>query len=280
MDGVRTVAVAGLGLIGGSVARDLARRGVRVLGWDRDAATVAAAREEGVVSAALGDGLAGVEDADVLLLALPVLAAPAVLESALPRLARVRLVTDAGSTKSSIVAAAERLGIGERFVGAHPLAGSHESGWTASREGLFAGATVYLCPTPSSSADAVEETHALWSALGGRTVEIDAAEHDRRLAWTSHLPQALSTALAAALAEQGIARGELGPGGRDMTRLAGSSPAMWADILGDNRDAIVDTLQKMEDQIRTLRFGIGRRDGEDARKMLETAKSWHDEVNR
>jgi prephenate dehydrogenase len=275
--GFDTVAVAGLGLIGGSVARDLAAAGVRVLGWDRDPAAAAAAVGEGIVSAALGPGLEGLEAADVLLLAVPVGAAAAVLEAAVPRLGRVRLVTDTGSTKASVVAAAERLGIGDRFVGAHPLAGDHRAGWEASRAGLFAGAAVYLCPSTGSSRDAVALAHRFWSGIGGMPVELPADEHDRRLAWTSHLPQVVSSALAATLAAQGFRRADLGPGGRDTTRLAASSPSLWTDILLDNRPAVLEALAALEARIRRVRDAVDARDAEAVRDAAFPPGSWADD---
>ncbi|MFL5539496.1 MAG: prephenate dehydrogenase [Longimicrobiaceae bacterium] len=274
MSGLDTVAVAGLGLIGGSVARDLAAAGVRVLGWDLDEPSVDAALREGVVSAALGPGFEGLEDADVLVVAVPVGAAAAVLEAALPRLARARLVTDTGSTKASIVAAAERLGLGERFVGAHPLAGDHRAGWEASRTGLFAGATIYLCPTQRSSAAAVSLARELWSGIGGVPLEIGADGHDRLLAWTSHLPQVVSTALANALASQGIARAALGPGGRDVTRLAASPAGVWLDILRDNHANVAEALAAFEDHIRSTRTAITADDPTVIRTAFGSAQEW------
>lgn len=274
MSGFHTVAVAGLGLIGGSVARDLAASGVRVLGWDRDGASVGAALGEGIVSAALGAGFEGVEEADVFLLAVPVGAAPGVLEAALPRLGRARLVTDTGSTKASIVAVAERLGLGERFVGAHPFAGDHRAGWSASRTFLFAGATVYLCPTRQSSAASIGLARELWTRIGGVPVELAAEEHDRCVAWTSHLPQLVSTALAGALAERGIPRADLGPGGRDVTRLAASAADVWTDILRDNRARVVEALAAIEDQIRSIRTGFDQDDVQAIRTAFLLAHGW------
>ena len=274
MSGFDTVAIAGLGLVGGSVARDLAAAGVRVLGWDRDAASVDAALAEGIVSAALGPGFEGLEEADVLLLAVPVGAAAAVLETARPRLARVRLVTDTGSTKRSILAAAERLGLGERFVGAHPFAGDHRAGWAASRNFLFAGATIYLCPTATSSSDAMGLARELWTRIGGVPVDLAAAEHDRRVAWTSHLPQVVSTALAQTLASHGFARADLGPGGRDVTRLAASPPDVWTDILRDNRAPVVEALAAIEDQIRSIRTVIDADDRRGIRTAFQSAQEW------
>jgi prephenate dehydrogenase len=274
--GIRAAAVAGLGLIGGSVARELAGRGVRVLGHDRDPAALAAAMRGGVVAAALGEDFAGVEEADVLVVAVPVLAAREVLLAAGPRLGGVRLITDAGSTKRSIVALAEEMGLGARFVGAHPLAGDHRSGWDASRAGLFAGARVFVCPADGAGEDAIALADAFWTGLGGTTERMDAAEHDRLLAWTSHLPQAVSSALGAALAGRGIGRAELGPGGRGVTRLAGSSPDLWADVLRDNAGAVDDALAAMEAEIRAIRDAVASGDADRIRDRLARARRWAD----
>ncbi|HKP77322.1 MAG TPA: prephenate dehydrogenase/arogenate dehydrogenase family protein, partial [Longimicrobiaceae bacterium] len=167
-----------------------------------------------------------------------------------------RLVTDTGSTKASIIAAAVRLGIGECFVGSHPFTGDHRSGWSASRGGLFGAAPVYLCPTPQSSSAATSLARELWTLLGAVPIEIDAGEHDRRLAWTSHLPQVVSSALMQVLADHGFAREDLGPGGRDMTRLAGSSAALWADILRDNRANVSATLAAFEQEVARVRLRL------------------------
>jgi prephenate dehydrogenase len=271
--GIRA-AVFGLGLIGGSVARELAARGVPVLGWDRDAAAVLDAVVAGVVSRALGDDFAGIEEADVVILAVPVRAAPLLLARLAPLLARARLVTDAGSTKQAIVAAAEALGIGGRFVGAHPLAGHHRSGWAASRLGLFEDARVFLCPTAATSGEAMAAARALWTALGARPEVVDAAEHDRRLAWTSHLPQAVSSALGRVLADNGVPRAELGPGGRDVTRLAASSPEMWADVARDNAGALIDGLASAEAALRELREALERDDAGAILRFFADAQRW------
>jgi prephenate dehydrogenase len=265
---LRSVAVAGLGLIGGSLARDLAARGIRVLGYDRDPAAVDAALADGVVAAALDGGFGGLEEADALVLAVPVRAAPAVLEAARPRLGPVRLVTDAGSTKRGIAAAADRLGLASRFVGAHPLAGDHLSGWPASRRGLFDGARVYLCPAPAASAEARALARELWTAAGAALVEMDAAEHDRLLAWTSHLPQMVSSSLAATLAEQGVARADLGRGGRDVTRLAGSSAEVWTDIALDNADALLAGVDAMRARLDAIRAALAAGDREGVRDFF------------
>jgi len=268
------VAVAGLGLIGGSLARDLAARGVRVLGHDRDPEAVDAALAEGVVAAPLEKDFGGLEDADALVVAVPVRAAGAVLEAALPRLGSVPLVTDAGSTKRGIAAAAERLGLGDRFVGGHPLAGDHTSGWAASRRGLFEGARVYLCPSANASAAALALARELWTAAGGVVVEMDAGDHDRLLAWTSHLPQVASSALAATLAVQGIARSDLGRGGRDVTRLAGSSAEVWTDIALDNADFLLGGIDGMRARLDAIRDALAAGDRDRVREFFLTGRGF------
>jgi prephenate dehydrogenase len=264
-----SVAVIGLGLIGGSLARDLRALGVRVLGYDTDTDALRAACDEGVVAAPLDASFAGLADTEVVVLAVPVEHAADVLAALRPQLAHVRLVTDVGSTKAGIVAAAERLGIADRFVGAHPLAGDHRAGFAAARAGLFRDARVYLCPEGGTSREARRVAKDLWHAVGARTLEIDATEHDRLVAWTSHLPQALSTALARALAEARIPPGELGPGGRDMIRLASSPAPLWTGIALENAAWLTDALAAMEAELRELREALARGDREAARRFYE-----------
>src|SRR4051812_28685644 len=156
MTSIDSVAIVGLGLIGGSLARDLAARGVRVSAYDPDTTHIAAAIRTNVVAQALDASLDGVQDADIIVIAVPVDAAIDVLRRLVPLARQTTLITDVGSTKTKIVELASELGIGERFVGGHPLAGDHRSGWDASRHGLFRDARVYLSPTPQTSPDALQ----------------------------------------------------------------------------------------------------------------------------
>jgi prephenate dehydrogenase len=272
---IRSVAIVGLGLIGGSLARDLAGQGIRVLGWDADADALRAAVAEGVVHYPLSEDLADVDQADAVVLAVPVLAAANVLRRLKPHLGGVRLITDVGSTKSSIVRAAQELGLGTRFVGSHPLAGDHRSGWEASRTGLFDGARVFLCRTRSTGDEAMRLAAALWTGVGGRPEEMDADRHDVRLAWTSHLPQLVSTALALSIYQTGTPRTELGPGGRDVTRLAGSDPDVWIDIVIDNADALSSALAMMAGRLAGLQRAILSGDRDDLRRLFTRAREWH-----
>jgi prephenate dehydrogenase len=269
----RSVGVVGLGLIGGSIARDLHALGVRVFGYDQDHATLDAACAEGAVDTVLDASLAGLEDADVVIVAVPVSLLPEVLGT-ITASTSARLITDVGSTKRSAIAAAESLGLGERFVGSHPMAGDHRSGWGASRRGLFADATVYLCRTRSTREEPVTLAQQLWRALGARPQIIAAETHDQLLAYTSHLMQSVATALALALEKAGVKRAELGPGGRDSTRLAGGSVEMWTAIARDNADALVPAIRALETQLGRLRAALEGQDEWAVRDLFGAAGAW------
>jgi len=313
------IGIVGLGLIGGSLARDLAALGAYVLGFDLDPETLRAATDGGAVHEGLPGGLhgGGLDSSalaslplDALVLAVPVQAAIPLLAAAAPHLEHVSLVMDVGSTKASIWATAVRLGLGGRFVGSHPMAGSHLSGWEASRAGLFQGARVYLCPVlevgdgAGNAADggaggeahdeagngigdetggetgeavvpeALRRAQGLWTAVGGVPQLMDAVAHDRLLSWTSHLPQAASTALARALAGAGIRSGDLGPGGRDMTRLAGSSASLWTGITLDNARALAEGLRALEAELARLREWLLAGDRDRVEEFFAKGASW------
>ena len=270
------MAVIGLGLMGGSVARALHARGVRILGYDRDGTQLDAAMREGVVHEALDSDLTGLATVDVVVLALPVDATITLLPCVAPRLGDARLVMDLASTKRSIVTAAAAAGLGPRFVGAHPLTGSHRSGWGASRASLFEDARIFLCPTPSTTVGTLELAESLWRELRAGVEVLDAAEHDEQMAWRSHLPHLVSSALALTLRDVGVRRSALGPGGRDMTRLAGGSPAMWHPIVSDNAAAIADALAAYEERLHAFRMALVEGDAGAARRFIESAANWFD----
>lgn len=254
MSEVRTVAIVGLGLIGGSLAREFAARGLRVLAFDRNEATVRSAIAEGVVTSAAT--LESLHEADVLIIATPVDVSARVLADIAPRLAPHTIITDACSTKCTLERAAIELGLGLRYVGAHPMAGDTCSGWATSRAGLFRGASVYLCPTHETSDYTLRIVRDLWSSVGCVPEIIDAREHDALVASTSHLPQVTATALARTLEGTGIPLSRLGPGGRDMTRLARSSAEIWTAIALDNSAAIVNAVRQMEGELARLRTAL------------------------
>jgi prephenate dehydrogenase len=271
----KRVGVVGLGLIGGSLARTLAARGVHVIGYDREPSFLEAAVAEGIVHEPLDATLAGLERVDVVVLATPVAATVALLERLGDRLTGPSLVMDVASTKRRIVAAAEAAGLGPRYVGAHPLTGSHRSGWGASRAGMFDEARVFLCPTPSTRPETLRLAESFWRLLRAGVEVLDAEQHDEQMAWRSHLPQAVSTALALTLQQANVPRSALGPGGRDMTRLAGGEPSLWTGIMDDNAPAILEALAAMEEELRLFRERLSA--GEDGvRQCFADARDWFD----
>lgn len=276
MNPIGRVAVVGLGLMGGSLARALAARDVRVLGYDVMPETLDAAEGEGIVHERLDARLSGIDTADVVVFALPVDATLATLARVGGQLAGVRLVMDVASTKASIVAVAEAAGLGARFVGAHPLTGSHRSGWRASRANLFDEARVFLCPASGAEEDARLLAEAFWRGLRAGVEFLPAAEHDEQMAWRSHLPHVLSSALALTLREAGIHRSALGPGGRDMTRLAGGAPAMWTPIVGDNGPSLLAALDGLEAQLAEFRAVVERGDRGEIHEYFARGSDWFD----
>jgi prephenate dehydrogenase len=271
-----SAAVIGLGLIGGSIARDLSAAGVHVLAFDVNDVEVDAAVNEGVVAQKLDAGLDGLRDADLIVVAVPVDATRDVLCRIANAGTRAELITDVGSTKARVVADAAALGLGPRFVGSHPLAGDHRSGWGASRAGLFRDAPVYLCPCSDTSAVAISRAAVWWTSLGARPTRMSPEAHDAKLAWTSHLPHVASASLALALANAGVGRGELGPGGRDVTRLAGSSPEVWTAIARENRAALDEALAALGREIADFRIALGAGDAGVAERF-RSAKHWFSE---
>lgn len=236
------IVVAGLGLVGGSLARALHEAGYVVVGVDRRA-TLARAGAAGVLAAAFTSFEAALDDARILVLAAPPRASLLLLR----RLARLRptslVITDVTSIKRPMVAEARRLGL-RRFVGGHPVAGNEGRGFAASKADLFRGRAWVLTPEGADAA-AVRAVRSLVRATGARPVAMRAEEHDRVLAFLSHLPQIAAWALSAAARGDRAARHWLalaGPGFRDMTRLARSPRGLWREILKGNRDEVARAL--------------------------------------
>jgi prephenate dehydrogenase len=237
------VGIVGLGLIGGSVALGLRRRwpGLHVVGVDRPEVS-AAARRLGAVSDTRA-ALENLRDADLVVLATPVPEILRCLEDA--RAANLgALLTDVGSTKRHIVARARELGV--RFVGGHPVAGSAQAGLTHARPDLFDGREWLVVPGTGTSAD-LDRMETTVRGLGAAPRRIDADTHDRLMAYVSHLPQLLSSALMAvagdAVGASGLA--SAGPGFADMTRLAASHADVWRGILATNADYIAQALRAL-----------------------------------
>ena len=156
------------------------------------------------------------------------------------------------------------------------VTGSHRSGWTASRATLFDEARVFLCPTSITTPETLELAEAFWRGLRAGVEVLDAATHDEQMAWRSHLPHVLSTALALTLRDAGIQRSALGPGGRDMTRLAGGAPSLWTSIAEDNGLALTRALEAAEQQLQLLRETLRRHDSRGTHDFFAAGCDWFD----
>jgi len=274
------VAVIGVGLIGGSFA--LALKGAnacgRVVGAGRNPQNLRAALERGVVDAVADSAAEAVRDAELVLVAVPVAQTAAVLGSIAPALNPDAAVTDAGSTKRDVVAAA-RAALGERlarFVPAHPIAGAEHSGAGAAQADLFRGKRVVLAPLAETAPDALVRVEAAWQACGARLFRMSPQEHDAVFAAVSHLPHLLAFALVRDLAGRDNAAqlfGYAAGGFRDFTRIASSDPEMWRDICLANKDALLAEMDRYAGQLAALRPMIERGEGEALERIFAGARA-------
>jgi len=272
--------VIGVGLIGGSFALALKEAGAvkHVTGVGRTRANLDAAIARGVIDEAREDAASAVRDADVVLIATPVGQMPEVMAQIAPALGSRTIVTDGGSTKQDVIAYARRF-LGrhfERFVPAHPIAGTEKSGATAAFPELYRERNVILTPQRETRADALAAVRSAWEACGANIVELDPARHDEIFAAVSHLPHVAAFALVSMLAQRGDAAELLGYSGgglRDTVRIAGSSPEMWRDICIANRDALIGLLDAYVQELERARAAIESGNGDALEGLFERARS-------
>jgi prephenate dehydrogenase len=220
--------------------------------------------------------------ADVVVLAVP----PRPTLELIAQLASVleprALLTDVCSVKVPVVKQAIAVGLGDRFAGGHPLAGTHETGFGSARPDRFRGCVVYICESGTAEGHrAAGSISSFWErTLEASPVRIDSEAHDRQLAWTSHLPQAIASALAKTLADHGFGAVSFGSGAKDTTRLAASNPDMWIEILLYNRQAVSQALERTEGQIAELRRLLATGDVPALRRYLEAARGFRLGIER
>lgn len=268
------MAVLGGGLLGGSLALNLAGKTACAL-WARRAATVDEARELGIAGAT-GSLEEAVSEADLVVLTVPVGAMPRLLEQAIELgLSKDALITDVGSVKRVVHASVSDFvrAAGLRFIGGHPMAGSEARGVLAARGDLFDGAACLLTDEEGVGEPWVTALESFWSEVGCRVRWMGADEHDALVARISHFPHIM----AAATADVALAHAEdacYGGGGlRDTTRVAGGDPAMWAEILLENRDAVVSSLRSACDSLGDVLAMLERDDHEAVQGWLRKAQS-------
>lgn len=271
------IAVLGPGLLGGSVALACRDAGMSAILWGRREERVQATRELGLE--ATTDIEKAVAEADLIILAVPVGAMTAVTEAMIPHLKKGALVSDVGSVKvkvnQSVGSLLEKAGID--FIGSHPMAGSEQTGVEAARADLLTNAACVI--TNEANSSRIDELKKFWLALGCRIEELDAADHDRAVARISHFPHAM----AVLTAEVGLRTGDeanlAGGGFRDTSRVASGDPTMWAEIMMENRDALIKVIAEAQDSLRDMLVFLEDSDEEGLQKFLAEVKIRRDQVS-
>lgn len=273
------VVICGVGLIGGSFALALKAAGMagEVVGLGRRRETLEEALRLGIIDRIGADWIDALNDADLVFLGMPVGQMEAALLSMAPHLSGHTLVTDGGSTKTDVVAAA-RAALGARisqFVPGHPIAGAEKSGPSAARPELFQGRRVVLTPVTENSPASVHRVRAAWEACGAQVCELTPEGHDRTFAAVSHLPHLLAYALVHEIAGRANADqlfSFAASGFRDFTRIASSHPEMWRDICLANRPALLSELDAYLTQLLRIRVLLASADGIGLETLFDTAR--------
>lgn len=272
---MKRIGVVGLGLIGGSVASGLKKRKLveQIIGYDKDAASLASALEAGVIDCAASSVADFAKCVDIMIIAVPVLSVQSILE----QIPLNKIITDVGSVKAPIIEAS-RIAYGkvpEKLVPGHPIAGSEKQGITSANPDLFENHTVILTPLKSTDENATETIRKLWQSLGSQVIEMSAARHDNILAQTSHLPHLLAYALVEALSSRGdnmeVLKFAAG-GFRDFSRIAASDPIIWRDIFKANRSEVIKALDRFLEEISLLRQLVLNGDSDAMEKVFRRAR--------
>ena len=275
----KKIVIFGVGLIGGSFALALRKAGVpgEAVGLGRSAATLEQARQLGILDR-IGADLAELGDADIVLLSTPVGQMAELMARIAPHLGAHTIVTDGGSTKSDVVVAA-RANLGDKiaqFVPAHPIAGAEKSGAGAAQADLYQNKKVVLTPLPENSEETVARARKAWELCGAVVSELSPAQHDAVFAAVSHLPHLLSFALVHDIAQRDnrdLLLSFAASGFRDFTRIAASSPEMWRDICMANRDALLDELERYQQELETLHKALAEADAAKLEEVFSQARA-------
>ena len=274
-------AIIGVGLIGGSLAAAMKQHALcpHIVGLGRHAATVQAALDLGLIDEA-ATAYSTLRSCDLIVLCVPVSQTAATLRAVLPFIDANTLITDVGSTKQDVIAAARSV-LGDesstpiaQFIPAHPIAGKAQHGPAAAEAGLFIGKRVVLTPLPENRFESVDKITALWTAVGAHTSQMSAIQHDAVFASVSHLPHLLAYALVAQIANSEDAATKLGYAGagfRDFTRIAASSPEMWRDIFTANKTAVLKDLRTYQAMLGQLELCLVTGDTHTLEKILDRA---------
>jgi len=281
------VVIHGVGLMGGSLGLALLERGLakEVWGLGRNEIRLQCAKESGVLTHYTTEVHTAAMGAELAVIGLPVKLIPEAALALGKFMPEGAVITDMGSTKAELVAAIEPEleDSGIEFLGSHPMCGSEKSGFEAGRADLYEGAVCAVTPTGLTSAGTLKKTSRLWESVGGKVLELDAAEHDRLVARTSHLPRAVAAALCHLLEyemeaekrDQMVATGFLG-----MTRTASSEEEMWTQIMVTNSEYLIDAIGDLQRTLSTLHGLLSNQDEDGLRDWLRSAATLHSRLTQ
>jgi prephenate dehydrogenase len=272
-----TVAIVGVGLIGGSIGLALRQKNLakNVVGIGRRQASLRIARRVGAVTHTTIDLNKGVAESELVIVCTPVGKIVEHVRQAALHCPERTLITDAGSTKQSIVAALDSgLGHGCRFLGSHPLAGSEKTGAAFATADLFEGRLAILTPTKNTRAEDFDLLEEFWQSLGSVVIQMTPEEHDKSIALTSHLPHVAAAALVMTLPE--LCFRLIGPGFLDTTRVAGGDAELWRQILAENRENVLLALEQYGSNLAALHAALRDNNQDEITRFLTLAKKNRD----
>lgn len=276
---MKTIAIMGAGLMGSSLGLALKKRGapVRIRVYARRAETREAALKRGAADAVFADPAEAVRGADLVVFCVPVLTIPELAKACRAGLKPGAVLTDVGSTKAALnrLMAKALAGADAVFVGSHPICGSEQQGIEAGDADLYQGAVTVVTPERGAPEAAVKAVCALWESAGSTVRRMDAGEHDRILAATSHLPHLAAAALALSAGDDGEF---CGSGFRDTTRIAEGSPQVWSDIVRTNAPALLKALDRLSGRLDELAALIDEGDGEKLTAWFAAARDKRKEL--
>ena len=285
VDLVREIGILGLGLIGGSLAKSLkaGNRNLRIVAYDPNTMDVERAQAEHVVDVVAREPGAAFAKCAVVFLCTPVSVMRTLTLQLLPHLPEDTILLDTGSTKQEVMALFKDLGLQERFIGGHPMAGSERSGYAASRANLFENAWFVLTPFDQTPEKRLQRVMGLIARTGAMPIRMHADEHDRATAHISHLPHVVATLLVDTVASAEDASGtmqRLAAGGfKDLTRIASSSPELWTGICLSNRAQLMDALQTMRQALSDFSQSLSTGDAQQLQRLFSQGRDWRNRLS-
>jgi len=275
---VKKIGIIGLGLIGGSIARALKRngKGYVIKAWDRDIKNLKMGLEEKAIDEFSLSLIEDFSDCEVIFLCVPVFAMKSILEELLPGISPNTVLTDVGSTKSDVLALIKDINVKNPFIGGHPLAGSEKSGFAASRANLFENAYYCLTPEENTDKDSLIKLKSIVLDLGAIPIELSPDEHDRVTAAISHVPHVVAASLVNLIDEldspDNVMKTISAGGFKDLTRIASSSPGLWAGICLSNREKVLETIDCFIEKLKCFENDLNDRNREKIEKFFASAR--------